>query len=119
MKKIVMILAVLLGSTAAFAHSHMKSSSPSAGSTLSEAPSQVVLHLSEAVESKFSKIEVTDDSGARVDDGAVATDSDNQTLKVALKPALKPGKYHVKWGATAVDTHKSSGRFDFTVKAGE
>jgi hypothetical protein len=118
MKKIVVILAAILSSTVAFGHSHMMTSEPKAGSTVSEAPSQVVLHLSEALESKFSKIEVTDDSGARVDDGTSSTDDGNQTLKVTLKPALKPGKYHVKWKATAIDTHKSSGRFDFTVKAG-
>ncbi|HET6306749.1 MAG TPA: copper resistance protein CopC [Rhodopila sp.] len=102
-------------SVAAYAHAHLVSSIPPADSISSPAPADVSIDYTEGVEPAFSSIEVQDASGARVDTGHVHTQPDNnRRLIVELKP-LPPGIYKVIWHATAVDTHKTTGTFAFTV----
>ena len=102
--------------TPAFAHSHLVKSDPVADSKMSESPKAVTLTLSEAVESKFSKIEVTHvETKTRVDEGKVTPAVGKNSVTVQLKTPLQSGKYHVEWKATSKDTHKSHGSFDFTL----
>ena len=102
-------------STAAFAHAHLKSASPAVNSTVQAVPKQVSLGFTEGLEPLFSTIEVDDQNGARVDSGtpSLAPD-DNKQFTVPVKP-LQPGVYTVVWHATSVDTHKTEGKFQFTV----
>ena len=113
----VIVTASLLGSAgAAFAHAHLRSANPAVDSTVATAPTEVAITFSEAVEPSFSSIEVQDGSGRRMDDGNAHTaPSDGKILSVGLK-TLPPGTYTVVWHATAVDTHKTDGKFGFTVK---
>jgi methionine-rich copper-binding protein CopC len=105
----------LLGSPPAFAHAFYEHASPAAGSEVRTSPQAVTITFSEAVEPHFSKIEVQDANGARVDDGtAHSAGNDGKDLAVGLNK-LAPGKYTVIWHVTSVDTHKTEGRFDFTV----
>jgi copper resistance protein C len=102
-------------SAAAFAHAHLISATPPVNSMVPTAPSEVAINYTEGVEPMFSKIEVQDSAGARVDSGTVHTaPDDNKRLIVGVKP-LQPGAYTVVWHATAVDTHKTQGTFTFTV----
>jgi methionine-rich copper-binding protein CopC len=79
------------------------------------APADVALDFSEAIEPKFSAIEVEDAKGARVDKGDVHVVPDNaKHLVVGLKP-LEAGTYTVTWRVTSTDTHKTSGSFSFGV----
>ena len=108
--------ALWLSMGGAFAHAHLKSSDPAADGTVATAPSRVAIVFTEGVEAALSGIEVTDSSGQRIDDGAAhLVDGDAKHLAVALKPA-KAGTVSVKWHATSIDTHKTSGTFSFTVK---
>ena len=111
------VTASLLGSAgAAFAHAHLRSANPAVDSTVATAPTEVAITFSEAVEPNFSSIEVQNGSGQRMDDGKAHTaPSDGKILSVGLK-TLPPGTYTVEWHATAVDTHKTDGKFSFTVK---
>ncbi len=108
---------LMLGALAspAWAHAMLRKAIPAVGSRIHAAPGSVTLLLSEGVEPAFSTIAVTDTAGTRFDSGAprVAPDSD-KTLIVALKP-LPAGVYTVRWHATSVDTHKTEGKFTFTV----
>jgi copper resistance protein C len=107
--------AVLLAIPAlAFAHTTLKQSSPNAGSTVTASPHEVTLTLSDNVEPAFSRIEVTDAGGARVDDGKVAVSGN--TMRIGVKP-LAPGSYRVHWRAVSVDTHKTEGDFTFSVSS--
>ena len=107
--------AALVAAWPAFAHAFLKTAMPAVGSTVA-APKQVVIDFTEGVEPRFSTIEVQDDAGARVDQGGVAiAPGDDKRLMVGLKP-LAPGRYKVTWHATATDTHKTQGTFNFTVK---
>jgi methionine-rich copper-binding protein CopC len=96
------------------AHAFLDSAVPRVGSSIQTAPQQVVLTFTQGVEPNFSRIEVDDASGARVDDGAAHNAGDQTKLAVPLK-RLSPGKYTVIWHVTSVDTHKTQGKFSFTV----
>jgi copper resistance protein C len=99
----------------ALAHAFPTGTLPPVGSTLKTAPREVVIDFTEGVIPNFSKIEVADATGARVDknDDHLGP-AGAKELVVDLEP-LKPGTYKVTWHATAVDTHKTQGSFDFTV----
>ncbi len=99
----------------ALAHAFPTSTVPPVGSTLKTAPHEVVIDFTEGVIPNFSSIQVADASGARVDknDDHLGP-AGAKELVVDLEP-LKPGTYKVTWHATAVDTHKTQGSFNFTV----
>lgn len=105
----------LLTPAAALAHAHLDHAVPAVGSTVKTAPKEVMLWFTEAVEPKFSSIEVRDAHGAAMQSGMAQGVPDNTAqLRVALKP-LTAGTYTVKWRALSVDTHRTQGDFTFTV----
>jgi len=100
----------------AFAHAHLRSATPGVDSTVTTPPTAVSITYSEAVEPKFSTIEVDDSTGKRVDKQDPHTaPNDSKVLSVSV-PSLSTGTYKVIWHATSVDTHKTEGTFTFTVK---
>ena len=108
------VVLLFAGSTA-WAHAHLRTAAPAPDSTVQAAPDAVTIDFTEGVEPQFCSIEVQDAAGHRVDKGAAATaPSDNKRLSVGVQP-LQPGTYKVIWHATAVDTHKTDGTFQFTV----
>ncbi len=100
----------------ASAHAFLRSAEPAVGSTVRLAPGRVVIEFTEGIEPDFSTITVQDGADARVDTGAAHLAGNDHRLAVALKP-IGPGTYTVTWHATATDTHKTQGRFRFTVAA--
>ena len=101
---------------AAQAHAHLRTAAPAVGGTLPASPTDVAITFTEGVEPRFSTIEVQDAAGQRVDKNDVHTaPADNKVLSVGV-PQLAPGTYTVVWHATAVDTHKTEGKFQFTIK---
>lgn len=104
-----------LSASPAFAHAFLKQASPAVGSTVPQAPAAVTLTFTEGVEPLFSTITVHDASGGQVDDGHVHPAGDASHLAIGLKP-LPAGIYTVAWHATSTDAHKSSGKFNFTIK---
>lgn len=99
----------------ALAHAHLDRAMPTAGATLKEPLKEVVLWFTEAVEAKFSSIEVRDGKGVAMQDGAATGVPGNTAqLRVKVKP-LTPGTYTVKWRVLSVDTHRSQGDFTFRV----
>jgi hypothetical protein len=109
-----MTLALQFAAGPAFAHAFLERARPAVGSEISTSPPAVVITFTEGVEPHFSQIEVQNASGARVDKGNVHIDGENTRLAVNL-PTLRPGTYVVTWHVTSVDTHKTEGRFRFTV----
>jgi methionine-rich copper-binding protein CopC len=99
----------------AFAHAFLTRAKPPVGSASPVSPPAVTISFTEPVEPTFSTIEVQDARGGRVDraDPYPAGDGGRQ-LAVSL-PTLPPGTYTVIWRATSVDTHKTEGRYDFSV----
>jgi methionine-rich copper-binding protein CopC len=99
----------------AFAHALLQSASPRVGSELAAPPAAVMLTFTENVEPDFSKIEVTNTQGVRVDKADPHLVGDHHNELVVNMPKLTPGKYAVTWHATSVDAHKTEGRFEFGV----
>jgi len=95
------------------AHAHLVAASPAADATVAT-PTEVAISFTEALEPKFSSIEVTAADGTRVDKADLHIVGDGKHVAVSLAP-LQPGTYTVIWHATSVDTHKTEGRFGFKV----
>ena len=106
---------LLLSPGVAAAHAFLRHASPGVGSTIRPAPKEVAIEFTEGVEPRFSSITVLDASGVRVDDGAAHLEGGETRLAVGLRP-LAPGTYSVSWHVVATDTHKTQGRYSFTVK---
>jgi methionine-rich copper-binding protein CopC len=109
---IVSLLLVTLGVVGAQAHAFLDHASPLVGSRVATAPREVSLWFTQNLEPAFSSIQVTDSSGARVDQGKAQISGN--TMRIGLR-ALKPGSYRVHWHALSVDTHTTQGSFTFTV----
>ncbi len=106
--------ALVLCADRASAHAFLKTASPAVGVSVQAPPTQVVIDFTEGVEPAFSSIIVQDAGGARADTGAVHLAGGQSHLAVGLKP-LQPGTYTVIWHVTSTDTHKTEGRYLFTV----
>jgi methionine-rich copper-binding protein CopC len=95
----------------ALAHAALHHASPEAGSAVSDAH-EVTLTFTDNLEAAFSSVEVTDSTGARVDEGKPQVYGD--VMRIGLKTLL-PGSYRVHWRAVSVDTHRSEGSITFSV----
>jgi methionine-rich copper-binding protein CopC len=109
---IVSLLLLALGTGAARAHAFLDHTSPLVGSTVPTAPHELSLWFTQNLEPAFSTVQVTDSSGARVDQGKAQILTN--TMRIGLK-AIGPGTYHVHWRALSVDTHTTEGNFTFYV----
>jgi methionine-rich copper-binding protein CopC len=114
---ILALLSALLSATlcpaSARAHAFLDHAEPRVGSTVAAAPERVILSFTEPIEPSFSRIEVRDAGGRRLNGGTMEHPAPDR-LGVALPP-LPPGTYHVHWAVTSVDTHQTEGNFQFTV----
>jgi methionine-rich copper-binding protein CopC len=97
-----------------WAHAFLIKASPPVGSAVPAAPAELTLHFTEPVESLFCAVELLGPTGAAVTVPAPRVAGDGQALTVAL-PKLPPGLYTVVWHVTSVDTHKTEGRYQFTI----
>lgn len=114
MRKLLLACVVLAIAGPAWAHAFLDRSSPAVGAT-GPAPKEVSIWFTEEVEPAFSRIEVTDGTGTRVDEGGTHIDAGNRKLlHVGVKP-LPPSTYKVTWHVVSVDTHHTQGDFTFTV----
>ncbi len=111
---VAVLLAACLCGSAAFAHAFLERASPAVGSEVHASPAALTLSFTEGVEAAFSRIEITDVTGNRMEAGNPAPGDGKRVLVVPLRP-LSPGVYAVEWHVTSVDTHKSQGHFSFTV----
>jgi methionine-rich copper-binding protein CopC len=106
---------LLVAAPSAFAHAHPKVMTP-APDSVGPAPATVSITFSEAIEPKFSSINVTDEKGKQINT-AVSTPvaGDATTLTLAL-PTLPASVYIVHWVNVAVDGHRLAGEYKFTVQ---
>jgi methionine-rich copper-binding protein CopC len=99
----------------AFAHAFLQHSNPPVGASVDASPPELSIDFTEGVEPMFSKIEVDGAGGAAVAAGKPHIAPDNNRRLIVDLPKLPPGTYTVVWHATSVDTHKTEGKFKFTV----
>ena len=106
---------LLFAVPSAFAHAKPKVMLPAADS-IGPSPAMVSITFSEAVEPKFSSINVTDEQGKKFNTASsMPAAGDPKTLTLAL-PGLPPGGYLVHWVSVADDGHRMEGEYKFTVK---
>lgn len=100
----------------ASAHALLVRSLPAANDRLSKPPITVDLWFSEPLDRSFSRVEVRDQAGQRVDAGRVEFNpADATQMSIALRP-LNPGIYIVSWRTlSTVDGHQWLGSFSFIV----
>ncbi len=114
--KIAASLAFSLAATQAFAHAQLEKATPSVGGAVAP-PSEIRLEFSEGVEPRFSKVTLTAPGGGEVTLGAPKVEgAHDAVLIVPIPNPLSPGAYTVHWHAVSVDTHRTQGTFEFTVK---
>jgi methionine-rich copper-binding protein CopC len=110
----VVFMCVLAVSPHAWAHAFLAKASPPVGSQTPSPPPELTLRFTEGVEPLFCTIELLGSDGAAVSVSAPRLAGDGDMLVVTL-PNLRPGTYTVVWHVTSVDTHKTEGRYQFTV----
>lgn len=99
------------------AHAFLDHADPKVGSVVAHAPAEIRLWFTARLEPAFSSAEVRDAHDRLVSAGRAHVDARNQALLVVPVPALRPGKYTVRWRVVARDTHRTEGHFTFTVRA--
>jgi copper resistance protein C len=108
------VIALTTGAAPAYAHAFLHSAVPPVGGHVSAPPTELDLYYTEGVVPHFSSVEVLGPSGERIGIGTLKTADGGRKLIVPV-PALAPGRYTVIWHVTSEDTHKTEGRYSFTV----
>jgi methionine-rich copper-binding protein CopC len=108
-------LLVLLPAARVSAHAFLEHSDPSVGSKVHSVPAAVRIWFTEAIEPRFSSIQVFDATGKQVDKKDTHPDPSNRSLLQVSLPQLGPGSYKVVWRVVSVDTHRTNGDFTFQI----
>ncbi len=111
-----LIAAVLVWPTFAWAHAFLDHAEPKVGSTATFAPTEIKVWFTQELEPAFSSLEVADAQGKQVDKKDTKLDEKTKLLLTVSVPPLPPGTYTVAWHVVSVDTHKTQGHFEFTIK---
>src|SRR5262245_14175999 len=98
------------------AHTHLKKTVPTAGSTVAATLSEIRLQFDEAVEARLSKVKIETKAGVVVTEPVAGDPADKSTLIVKLPQPRSAGSYKVNWQVISVDTHKVKGSFTFHVR---
>ena len=97
------------------AHGVLERTEPRAGVAVRAAPAQVRLWFTGALEPAYSRVQVLDAAGKRMDLGDAGVDGSNHALLRVSVPSLPPGTYRVVWRVLSVDSHVTEGQFSFRV----
>ncbi|WP_131114367.1 copper homeostasis periplasmic binding protein CopC [Lichenihabitans psoromatis] len=108
----------LIGAAApAFAHAHLTSSVPAAGSRVAAPPTELELKFSEGLNLAFTGVSVKEPGKTAVTTGKASLGAgDDTTLTVPVSDTLAAGTYTIDWHALSTDGHKTHGTYMFTVK---
>lgn len=96
------------------AHVHVEKSIPADGASLSQSPQKIDVWFTGKVNAEWSKIEVTNSDGKRVDLDNPTNDKDDKHLSIGLKP-LDSGEYSVKLNVISGDGHRVKGSISFAI----
>ncbi|MPZ98515.1 MAG: c-type cytochrome [Dehalococcoidia bacterium] len=117
--RLLLVAAALLGALISSAgpvsaHANVVGSTPTANSVLQLSPRQVEITFSEPLASDFSRVDVLNSTGDRIDLGDSVVDPADPTRMTVSLPALEPDTYTVAWrNLSTVDGHSLQGSFVF------
>ncbi len=110
------VFVVLIGPTAASAHTGFESSTPGDGEAVADPVSEIVVAFTGPAIPVGDEFTALDSSGEIHQPSAVTTD-DGQTFVLTFEPPLAGGQVGVRWSVQAPDAHPIDGSFAFTVSA--
>jgi copper resistance protein C len=102
--------------THARAHAFLDHAEPKVGGTVTDSPAEIKVWFTQNLEPAFSTLEVRDAQGKEVDKKDAHLDAKDKSLFLVSLPRLPSGTYTAVWHAVSVDTHKTQGHFEFTIK---
>src|SRR5579859_1026941 len=110
------LVAFVLPATA-WAHANLERADPAPGSQLDQAPQQLQLFFSEAVDGSFSRVQLLNAQRDPVDRGdSHVAPNDPRSLAVSLPDQVPNGVYTVSWRTlSAVDGHEVNGAYPLIV----
>ena len=108
-------LVVILPASRVNAHAFLEHSDPSVGGKVHSAPAAVRIWFTEAIEPRFSSIQVFDATGKQIDKKDTHPDPSNRSLLQVSLPRLGPGSYKAVWRVVSADTHRTNGDFTFQI----
>jgi len=109
------LVALVAGAAPASAHTRLLSSSPASGSTVAQAPAEIVLTFAQHLLG-LGAVAVDGPGGVNVADGAPVLDGAIVTQRLAAnRPA---GAYHLAYRVVSADGHPVSGEVTFTASGG-
>ena len=108
-------LLLVLPSARLSAHAFLEHSDPPVGGKVHSAPAAVRIWFTEAIEPRFSSIQVFGATGKQIDKKDTHLDPSNRSLLQVSLPRLGPGSYKVVWRVVSVDTHRTNGDFTFQI----
>jgi copper transport protein len=117
---VVLAVGIVVGdASTAFAHAQLESTTPTAGSVLTSAPTDVTMTFGEPVEIPLGSVQVLDGAGRSVVQGKPFHPG-GVASKVAqdLQPGLPDGGYVVVWRVISADSHPVHGAFTFSIGSG-
>jgi methionine-rich copper-binding protein CopC len=100
----------------AFAHAHLKSSTPADKAVIKASPAELDLTFTEKLNLNFSAITVKGVDGKPVTTDAATLGDEDTTLIVPVSTKLASGAYAVEWHVLSADGHKTKGKYSFTIK---
>jgi methionine-rich copper-binding protein CopC len=112
-RKTILLSLLFSAPIAAFAHVHLESSIPAAGSTVKSSPAQLVLVFQEAVELKALSLQK---AGENATTSLPLPKEAAEQLAVPL-PKLADGDYTVNYTYVGPDEHKMNSKLQFKVSA--
>jgi copper transport protein len=112
-----LLLAAFVLPATAWAHANLERADPAPGSQLDQAPRQLQLFFSEAVDGGFSRVQLLNTQREPVDRGdSHVAPNDPRALAVSLPDQLPNGVYTVSWRTlSAVDGHTVNGAYPLIV----
>jgi methionine-rich copper-binding protein CopC len=112
---LIALSAIAVAATAALAHTKVTSTSPPRGGKAKTSIEAVRITFNQQI--RRGTVRVTGPGGKVVSAGKGGRDPRNvKRLLVALKGALKAGKYSVRWTIVAADGHDQNGSFSFRLR---
>ena len=113
---VALLILVSLPAGAAQGHAFLERSDPAANSVLPQAPREVRMWFTEPLEPAYSRAELFDAQGRRVETEPSQVGTDPKELVLPLPPDLPRGTYTVLWrNVSAADGHPQVGFFSFTI----
>ncbi|MBW8832051.1 MAG: copper homeostasis periplasmic binding protein CopC [Burkholderiales bacterium] len=108
--------ACFLMASSVLAHATLQSSTPTNGSTLATAPTEIRLQFNEPIEITFSSVKLAGPGANTIKTDKAKADKDDEKSIVMPLPALPAGAYKAQWSTVGRDGHRVKGELSFTVK---